>query len=259
MQNSMYTALFGALSNEHRLNNIANNLANVNTTGYKTDVLSFKDTFLMYAHDQILEPQVHLRQEKLLPDPVNLSRTRIAYSKTDFTQGELKITGGPFDVAIAGNGFFKFRTPQGDYYSRNGHFMMTQEGTLVTEQGFPVLADGDAITLPAGVGKFTIAESGEIYGDGVLLGQLGLVDVDDPMKLEKIGGNMYRVRPGSAIEEIEAEGYLAQGFLETSNVNPVYEMVNMIEAHRQFEAYAKIMQSTEALDKETISKVGRGR
>lgn len=259
MQNSMYSALFGALSNEHRMNSIANNLANVNTTGYKRDLLAFRDTFLMYAHDQIMEPQAHLKSEKLFPEPVQLSRTRIAYSKTDFEQGSLKVTGAPFDLAIAGDGFFKVRTPEGDYYSRNGHFLMTQEGMLVTAQGFPVLGEADTITLPPGVKTFTIAESGEIYADGTLQGRVGLFDVDNRLNLEKLGGNMYRARPGVEVAEIEAEGYVTQGFLEVSNVNPVYEMVNMIEAQRQYEAYAKVMQTTEAIDKETISKVGRGR
>jgi flagellar basal-body rod protein FlgG len=206
-----------------------------------------------------MEPQAHLRSEKLFPDPVHLARTRIAYAKTDFEQGSLKITGAPFDLAIAGDGFFKVQTPQGEFYTRNGHFRLTAEGTVITEQGFPVLSDGGEITLPAGVTHFTIAESGEIYADGALVGQIALVGVENPANLEKLGGNMYRPRPGTEAVEIEAEGYVAQGFLEVSNVNPVYEMVNMIEAQRQFEAYAKVMQTTEAIDKETISKVGRGR
>ena len=125
MQNSMYTALFGALANEHRMNNIANNLANVNTTGYKTDVLSFRDTFMMYAHDQIMEPLTTVRSEKLFPDPHHVARVRLAYAKTDFEQGSLKITGAPFDVAISGSGFFKVRTEQGEFYTRNGHFLLT--------------------------------------------------------------------------------------------------------------------------------------
>jgi flagellar basal-body rod protein FlgG len=213
----------------------------------------------MYAHDQIMEPQTHLRSEKLFPEPMHMSRTRIAYAKTDFEQGSLKITGAPFDLAISGNGFFKVETPQGEFYTRNGHFRLTAEGQIITEQGFPVLGDGGAITVPEGVSKFTIAESGEIYADGALIGQITLVDVDNQMNLEKLGGNMYRPRPGSAVEEIEADGYVAQGFLEVSNVNPVYEMVNMIEAQRQFEAYAKVMQTTEGIDKEAVSKVGKAR
>ncbi|MDL2279838.1 flagellar basal-body rod protein FlgF [Desulfovibrio sp. OttesenSCG-928-G11] len=259
MENSMYSALFGALSNEHRLNSIANNLANVNTTGYKRDMLSFRDTFAMYAHDQIMEAQTHLRQDKLFPEPMHIARARIAYAKTDFDQGSLKITGAPFDVAISGSGFFKVRTPQGDFYTRNGHFRLTAEGQVITEQGFPVLGDGGEITVPAGVKHFTIAENGQIYGDNELMGQIGLVDVDRHLDLEKLGGNMYRVRPGREVAEIETDAFMVQGFLEVSNVNPVYEMVNMIEAQRQFEAYSKVMQTSNAIDKEAISRVGRGR
>ena len=259
MQNSMYTALFGALTNEHRMNSIANNLANVNTTGYKRDQLSFRDTFMMYAHDYIMEPQTHLRSKKLFPEPHHAARARLAYAKTDFEQGSLKVTGAPFDVAISGSGFFTVRTEQGDFYTRNGHFRLTGEGQLITEQGFAVLNDGAEIILPPGVKSFTIAESGEIYGDGVLMGQIGLVDVDNPLNLEKLGGNMYRPRIGAEIEEIPATSQMVQGFLEVSNVNPVHEMVNMIEAQRQFEAYAKIMQTTEAIDRETTTKIGRGR
>ncbi|MDR1490635.1 MAG: flagellar basal-body rod protein FlgF [Desulfovibrio sp.] len=259
MQNSMYSALFGALSNEHRLNSIATNLANVHTTGYKRDLLSFRDTFLMYAHDQIMEAQGYLKQPKLFPEPVHLARSRIGYVKTDFEQGALKVSDAPFDLAIAGDGFFKVRTPQGDFYTRNGHFLVTQEGTLVNEQGFPVLGDGGEITVPPGVRNFTVAESGGIYADGELIGQIGLVDVERHLDMEKLGGNMYRVRPGMEVAEVEAGGYVLQGFLEASNVSPVYEMVNMIEAQRQYEAYAKVMQTTEAVDKETISRVGRAR
>jgi len=259
MQNSMFTALFGALTNEHRMNNIANNLANVNTTGYKRDMLSFRDTFMMYAHDYLMEPQTHLRSKKLFPEPHHAARVRLAYAKTDFEQGALKVTGAPFDLAISGNGFFKVRTERGDFYSRNGHFHLTSEGQLITAQGFPVLSADAEIVLPSGVRKFTIAENGQIYGDGVLLGQIGLVDVERPLDLEKLGGNMYRPRIGTEVEEIPATGFMVQGFLETSNVNPVYEMVNMIEAQRQFEAYAKIMQTTETIDREAATKVGRGR
>ena len=259
MQNSMYTALFGALANEHRMNSIANNLANVNTTGYKRDHLSFKDTFAMYAHDQIMEPMVHLRSEKLFPEPQHVGRTRISIAQTDFEQGSVKVTGDTFDVAISGNGFFKVRTIQGDFYTRNGHFRLTGEGALITEQGYPVVGGGGEIVLPAGIKNFTISESGDIYGDGEPVGTIDLVEVDNPLALEKLGNNMYRQRPGSEMEEIESNSAMVQGFLEVSNVNPVYEMVNMIEAQRQFEAYTKVMQTADAIDREAITKVGRGR
>ncbi len=260
MQNAMFSALFGALANEHRMNSIANNLANVHTTGYKRDLVAFKDTFAMYAHDQILEAQASVRSEKLFPDPDHKSRVRLSVSVTDFQQGPLKVTGGPFDLAISGeNGFFKIMTDSGEMYTRNGHFRLTAEGMLITEQGYPVMGDGGQIVLPAGIKNFTIAEDGRIFADNDLVAQVTLVGVDDLRNLEKLGQNMYRPRPGSTVNEVETEAYVAQGFLEAPNVDAVYEMVNMIEAQRQFEAYAKVMQTSDAIDKEVTNKVGRGR
>lgn len=259
MQNGMYSGLFGALSNEHRMNSIANNLANINTTGYKRDTLAFRDTFIMFAHDQIMEPVANVRSEKLFPEPKHMARPRLAESRTDFSQGALKVTGGPLDMAISGDGFFSIRTPEGDFYSRNGHFRLTPEGTLITEQGFQVLGDGAEITIPPGVTNLVVSEDGRIFADDELVGQIGLVMVDDPAKLEKLGGNLYRERPGAQVEEVESTAFMVQGFLENPNVDVVYEMVNMIEAQRQFEAYQKVMQTADALDREASTKVGKSR
>ncbi len=257
MQNAMFSALFGALTNEHRMNSIANNLANVNTTGYKRDLLAFKDTFALYAHDQILEPVASLRSEKLFPEPEHMSRTRVAEAVTDFQQGPLKATGDPFDVAISGDGFFKVMTPQGEFYTRNGHFRLTSEGRLITEQGFPVLGDGGEITLPSGVRNFVIAEDGRIFADNALVGQISLVSLENPQDMEKLGNNLFRAHEGTLAVETDTESWMVQGFLEAPNVDAVYEMVNMIEAQRMFEAYAKVMQASEAMDKEAVNKVGR--
>ena len=263
MQNAMFSALFGALTNEHRMASIANNLANVNTTGYKRDILAFRDTFELYAHDQMIEPVSNLRARKMFPEPQHMARPRIALALTDFQQGPLKVTGAPLDVAIAGdNGFFKIMTPEGELYSRNGHFRQTAEGLLITEQGFPVMGDGGEITLPPGVRNYTIAEDGRIFADGNQVGQITLVSVDNPGNLEKAGHNMYKPRQGTTVNEEDPDYsrvYMAQGFLEAPNVDAVYEMVNMIEAQRQFEAYAKVMQTSEAIDKQASEKIGRGR
>jgi flagellar basal-body rod protein FlgG len=178
---------------------------------------------------------------------------------TDFSQGGLNATGGPLDLAISGEGFFTVRTPGGDFYSRNGHFRLSPEGALLTEQGFSVLGGGGEIVIPPGITHLVIAEDGRIFGDGAEIGQIGLVSVDDLRKLEKMGGNLFRARNGTQVEEIEAPGFMVQGFLETPNVDVVYEMVNMIEAQRQFEAYQKVMQTSDSVDREAITRVGRNR
>ena len=262
MDNAMYSALFGALSNEHRMNSIANNLANVNTTGYKRDLLAFRDTMVMYAHDHIMEPVASIRDKKYFPDPQHLSRTRIATSLTDFQQGGLKVTSAPFDLAISGEGFFKIDSPDGEFYTRNGHFTVNEEGTMVNERGWPVMSEGGPITLPAGFKNVVIAENGRVFADGVEAGQVQVVTVDNLANLEKQGSNLYRVRPGADVAEVEIDPnmtWVAQGFLESANVDAVYEMVNMIETQRQFEAYQKVMQTSDAIDREANTKVGRNR
>ena len=262
MNNAMYSALFGALTTEHRMNSVANNLANVNTTGYKRDLLAFEDTMSRYAHDVIMEPQAAIRDKKFFPDPQHISRTRIATSVTDFQQGGLKVTNNPLDLAITGPGFFKVETPEGVFYTRNGHFTLNQEGTVMTAQGWPVLSEGGPITIPPGFKNITVAEDGRLFADGDLVGQLQFVDVENPADLEKQGYNMFRARNGAEINEIEpdaARTWVAQGYLETANVDVVYEMVNMIETQRHFEALQKVMQTSDVIDREHALKVGRGR
>lgn len=256
----MYTALFGALSNEMRLNSISNNLANVNTTGYKRDLLGFKDTMERFAHDQIMEPMPNIRATPMFPEPMHLARPRLSVSLTDFQQGGMRVTGSPFDMAISGDGFFKVQTPTGDFYTRNGNLRMTPEGTLITQQGFPLLSEGgDAITIPPGYKNITIAEDGRIFADEELAGQVALVEIDEPRNLEKLGQNLFRVREGAEVQEIPPDNsFIAQGFIEAANVDAVYEMVNMIEAQRQFEAYTKIMQTAESIDK-TAQQVAKGK
>ena len=261
MESGMFTALFGALANEHRLNSITNNLANVHTTGYKREMLAFKDTYFRFAHDQIMEPIPNIRAKPLFPDPQHKARARIAEGVIDFQQGGLKGSGDPLDVAISGSGFFKIQTPDGNtFYTRNGHFRLDSEGRLVSEQGYTVVGEGGEILVPVGTRNVTIAEDGRLFADEALAGQISLVDVDEPAFLERQGQNLYRVRPGEEVAEMPPErGYMVQGFLEAPNVDAVYEMVNMIEAHRQFEAYAKVMQASQQMDSEATSKVGRAR
>ncbi len=259
MQDSMYSALFGALSNEHRLNSITNNLANVNTTGYKRDQLAFADTFVMFAHDQIMEPVATVRSKKLFPEPIHIAKPRLAVSQTDFTQGSLRVTGAPLDVALHGEGFLKVQTPDGDYYTRNGHFRQSADGTLITEQGWPVLGTGGPIVIPPNA-QVHISEDGQIFNGDEVLGQLQVVSFEDPTILEKRGRNLFQPRAGVQPAEQPAEGtVVTQGFLETANVEVVTEMVNMIEAQRQFEAYTKVMQSTDTLDKDAIQRVSKSR
>lgn len=260
MQDAMFSGLFGALTTEHRMNFIANNLANVNTNGYKKDTVAFKDTMASFAHDEIREPLMNCRSKPLFPEPKNLARPRIAVSQTDFSQGAMHFTGDPLDLAITGDAFFKITTPTGDFYSRNGHFLRTADGTVVTPQGWPVQGAGGNVVIPAGTRSVQISEDGQVLADGEIVNSINLVTVDNLTNLEKMGRNLYRPRPNVNVVEQDAlagGARVAQGFIETSNVEVVSEMVNMIETNRQFEAYQKVMQSADSVDREAISKVGR--
>ena len=267
MQDSMYSALFGAMSAEFRMNSVANNLANVNTTAYKRDLTSFKDTFSSFAHDVVMEPVSSIRSETLFPDAINLAKPRIGTSHTDFSMGGMHLTGAPLDLAMAGDGYFKVITPTGEFYTKNGHFKKTSEGVVVTEQGWPVSgAAGGEVTIPPGSATLTVAEDGRMLFGGEDVGQIGVFRLSNPSALEKMGNNLYKVRDGMDPGETPGTGengpngvkpFIAQGYLEASNVDAVYEMVNMIEVQRQFEAYQKVMQTTDTIDKAAIEKVGR--
>ncbi len=264
MQNAVFTGLFGALSSEHRMAVISNNLANANTTGYKNDKLAFKDTMAHYAHDYIREPLENLRSEPLFPEAHLLSRVRLAVERTDFTSGAIETTGNPLDVAISGNGFFNVLTPQGEMQTRNGVFSQNSDGTIVTGQGFPVLGEGGPIVIPEGTKNVHIDNEGRIFADNVEIGAFQITAIQQPeINMEKVGMNLFRLRDGAEAVPVE-EPFLngttiSQGFREKANVNVVTEMVKMIEVQRAFEANMKSMQTADSMDKEAISKVARAR
>ena len=254
MEMSLYSAVFGALSTETRLNISANNLANVNTTGYKRDRVSFEDTFYRYAHDYHMDPRGDIRQKQLLPRADLIAKPRLAMQQIDFAQGALTATGNPLDLAIQGPGFFKVSAGQGNsYYTRNGAFHRSAEGMLVNDQDMPVLGGGGPIQLPEG--RISVGGDGAVYVDGAQVGQVDVVTVQNPDALMKYGANLYMPQTGATIQEgVMRAGTteVAQGFLEKPNVEVVEEMVSMIETQRTFEAYQKVMSSSNELDTKAI-------
>lgn len=259
MQSSMFSGLFGALTSEHRLDIIANNLANANTTGFKREKYTFEDTFVAYAHDRIMEPSLDIRQKKLFPEPEIMARPRIAGYETDFTQGGLKPTGSKMDIAIQGPGFFKVQGGDGaEYYTRNGNLHKNIAGELVNARGDRLMGEGGPIALPENAADVEIGPNGQVFADNVLVGQVQIVELEDPQVLEKFGDNLFRARDGqAAVEQDPTETQIAQGFLEASNINVVEEMVNMIETQRAFEAYGKVISQTNDTDTMAIQRVGK--
>jgi flagellar basal-body rod protein FlgG len=259
MEMSMYSALFGALSTEMRLNLSANNLANVNTTGYKRDRVSFEDTFQRYAHDYHIDPRGNIREQELLPRADMIAKPRLAEQKIDFSQGALQLTNNPLDLAIQGPGFFKVSTGGGTYYTRNGAFHRSAQGLLVTDQNYPVLGNGGPIQLPEGR-NISVDGLGAVYLDGAQVSQLDVVTVQNPLVLQKYGANLYTAQSGTTVQEgaMDQSTQVAQGYLEKPNVDVVEEMVSMIETQRTFEAYQKVMTGSNDLDSKAI-KMGTDR
>lgn len=256
MRDSTYSALFGAMSNEQRLNLIANNLANANTTGYKKDVVTFHDTFQRFAHDYLVDSRPYLRDKNLWPQPEVLAKPRLSNQGVDLSQGSLQRTGNPLDLAISGDGFFKVRTADGDFLTRTGSFQLTTDGTVITEQGYQLLGQGGPLVLPNG-GDVEISSNGQVRVRGEEINALDLVTVTNPADLEKVGNNLYHLRQGSKATEAPApEAQVEQGYLEKANVEVVTEMVSMIEVQRAFEMYQRMITGTAEMDKTATDKVG---
>ncbi|MBF0480356.1 MAG: flagellar basal-body rod protein FlgF [Desulfovibrionaceae bacterium] len=258
MQDAVMSGLFGALSNETRMNLISNNLANINTTGYKRDRVSFQDTFLRLATDYMPDPRVNLREKKLLPEGHVIAKPRLAKQTIDMSQGSVQPTGNALDLAISGTGFFKVITPQGVMYTRNGEFYRNADGLLVDTKGYPVAGGGGTVALPD-KGKVTFGPDGRIFADSQLVGTLDMVKVQNEQALERFGQNYFTAAKGQTVTEQELgtnESELMQGYLEKPNVEVVTEMVNMIETQHSFEAYQKAITGANDMDSSAM-RVGQ--
>ncbi|MBM3324669.1 MAG: flagellar basal-body rod protein FlgF [Calditrichaeota bacterium] len=218
----------------------ANNLANVQTTGFKRDRLFQTD--LIDAQSGVENGGVlGLRQlQKVI---------------TDLSQGGLHPTSAPLDVALQGEGFFVVSDGQKTYYTRNGHFQLSAEGKLITAQGHAVQGEGGEILLPAG--QVTIGSQGDIAVDGRTVGKLKVVALENTDDLVKVSGAMLVSRSGSA-QEREAQGTIVQqGFVEASNVDAMREMVEMIAIMRNYQVSAKALQAEDETLLKTVTDIGR--
>lgn len=225
-----------------RLEVIANNLANINTNGFKKDAL-----FVEMLNDPGIAP---VGQGSDVPPGVRLLRL------TDYTEGSLVQTNNPLDVALQGEGFFVVQTPQGVRYTRNGNFSLALDGTLVTQEGYPVLGNDGQIKFPdlQKVARESVAinAAGEISLGKTPVATLRIVSFEHHDRLRKAGGAMFLVDPSDdpGMRELELPT-VRQGFLEESNVDGIAEMIEMIEMTRHFESNQKAIASQDA----TLEKV----
>jgi flagellar basal-body rod protein FlgF len=224
---------------EQNLDNISANLANVSTVGYKKSNVNF---------EAILRGAQQIKQAK------GINYTRIRGNYTNFENGPINKTDSPLDVAINGEGFFKIQGPSGVLYTRDGHFTLDTAGTLLSAAGKPVLDDSNSpITINSpDANRITITPDGVISviddtGNLSQIGRLGIVKVDDPLKLQKESDTTFSLGAGGQEVPIE-QPRVVQGGLEISNVNMVREMADMINTQRTYETYNKVLKSYSTID-----------
>ena len=253
MIRSLYTSATGMKANQLYIDNISNNLANVNTTGFKKSKLEFQE--LLYQ--TIVEPGSGAADGAKSPAGLQLGLgVRSVANQKIFSQGNLQETKNPFDMAITGSGFLQVQMPSGEIaYTRDGSFKISNDGTLVTSQGFPLEPQ---ITVPDGAQNIQVDATGKVSvqmndtGTNEEIGQIELVKFLNEGGLKSMGNNLYQVSPASGEPEsgtpgTNGLGTLAQGFLEASNVELVEEMVNMIVAQRAYEISAKAIQTSDSM------------
>ena len=247
MIRSIYSAATGMKAQQMYVDNISNNLANVNTVGFKKSRLDFQD--LIYQNIQ--EPGENISEQTVHPTGLQVGLgVQVAGNQKMFTQGNVIQTDNKFDFAIEGDGFFQVTRPDGTLgYTRDGAFKVSSEGVLTSTSGYLIEPE---INLPVDgeVDTFSIDNDGRMYikmvGEDVMqeFGQLEIARFVNPAGLKALGGNLYSATPASGAPIVskpgdETMGTIAQGKLETSNVMIVEEMVNMIMAQRAYEISSK--------------------
>jgi flagellar basal-body rod protein FlgG len=251
MMRSLTTAGTGMVAQQQNLDTIANNLANVNTTSFKTQRAEFHD--LMYQTYRASGAAQGGEARQPLAMQIGLG-SKFASSATNFAQGPVHTTGGPLDFAINGDGFFQVEKPDGaTAYTRDGSFKRDANGLLVTSEGYPVVPN---ITIPTGATALTVGANGIVSAvlpdqdEPQELGQIQLATFANPAGLTRIGMNLYIAGGASGEARVvnpgeEGAGTIQSGFLEGSNVQVVEEMVRMILAQRAYEINSKAIQTAD--------------
>jgi flagellar basal-body rod protein FlgF len=270
MVRGIYTGASGMLAEQVRLDTIANNLANVNLDGYKRDVTvqkAFPELLIRRLNDDGV--YLHPFGSADVAPIVGRIGTGVETNElfTEFEQGSLKQTENDFDLALDGKGFLTVITPDGERLTRNGSFTLGKEGWLETKDGYPVMGENGPIRIKEN--NFTVDTDGNVYENASLaddpmrlvskaenmwdatrlVDRLKIQDVDQGRYLQKRGSSLWAVTEASGPAAVMGTGRpkVEQGFVETSNVNPIVEMVRMIEVNRAYEANQRSVQTEDAM------------
>jgi flagellar basal-body rod protein FlgG len=253
MIRSLWISKTGLDAQQTQMDTIANNLANVSTNGFKRSRAVFED--LLYQ--TIRQPGAQSSQQTQIPSGLQIGTgVRPVAAERIHTQGNLQQTGNQLDVAINGSGFFQVLMPDGTTgYTRDGSFQQNAQGQMVTSSGFPVQP---ALTLPANTLTVTIGQDGVVsvtqpgVAAPVQVGSMQLATFINPAGLQSMGQNLYQETassgtPNTAVPGTNGSGLLSQNYVETSNVNVVEEMVNMIQTQRAYEINSKSITTSDQM------------
>jgi flagellar basal-body rod protein FlgF len=246
MNRAIYTAASGGIAALARLDAVTQNVANVSTPGYKAGRVVFEVRPLTLAPSGAL-------------DPIG-GRTAVQVHElatvTDFSQGPVRNTGNPLDVALTGPGFFTVQTARGERYTRQGSFALDRDGYLVTGHGERVL--GDAGDIRIGTGEVAIGGDGTITVDGSAAGRLRVVDFGPEPRLVPEGDALFAPAPGAAPAPLDAaQVQLQPAAVEGANVDAVAGLIELVDVSRGFETYMQTMQRLDHLAERSITDVGR--
>jgi len=254
MIRALYSAASGMRAQEMNVDNIANNLANANTVGFKARRAQFQD--LMYQ--SVLQPGTASGQQSVIPTGLQLGLgTRPSSNEIVFTQGAFSETDNPLDLVIQGRGFFQIQLPTGELaYTRSGQFHLDKDGNVVNSSGYLL---NPQITLPADAQHISIGADGTVtytlpnQAAAQQAGQIQLANFQNPAGLNSMGGGLYTVTDASGDATIavpggpEGLGSLMQGYVEQSNVSIVDEFINLIQAQRGYEANSKVVSAADQM------------
>ena len=248
MENTLLIGLSRQMTLERQMDVVANNVANVNTSGYKADKSLFQEYLKSGAHE-----------DNFVGRDRNVSYVQDSGTFKDFSQGPTEQTKNPLDVAVDGGGFLVVQTPAGERYTRDGGLQVNNQGQLVTAAGNPVLGNSGPIVFQPTDHDVSIAADGNITVlEGInridaVRGKLRLVSFADAQKLLKEGNNLYAA--GTAAAQPDTASKVRQGFVEKSNVNSVAEMSRMIEVTRTYTQISNLLQQQSDLHKSAIEKL----
>lgn len=272
MSKPLWPAVSGAMARDHQIEVISNNLANVNTNGFKRDDVTFKE-YLSKNEKMNIEgeeiPRSPIKDKDLYPlDGRDQSFVVVNGTQTKFSTGGFKVTDNPLDIALNGPGFYEISTPSGIRYSKAGSFKLSSEGKIVTSEGYPVLsrgtegestgAAGREINVSENSGALHVNDQGDVYVGDEKIAQFNIVEFGDLNQMRKVGSSNFENKdPLKNPPAVAINTQVKQGMVETSNVNPVQEISNLIRANRMFEQDLKAMKTVNEMLSKEVNDIGK--